>query len=146
MARISGGTLGKIIHVTNPSTQRTQSIRMIASMLGEYSRANRTGQDALDMAAFILGQLKNLSDSIDQTALAWEKRDYWVKADAFRRQWSWVEKPFRTLKDSLSKGDIPALAGILQELSRVLPAEKTIPKKTPVLPWSGSWKRMFPDS
>ena len=91
-------------------------------------------------------QLKNLSDSVDQTALAWEKRDYWVKADTFRRQWSWAEKPLRTLKDCLSRKDVPALAGVLKELSRVLPQEKSLPKKLQPLPWSGSWKKMFPES
>lgn len=115
-------------------------------MLREDCGADRAGQEALDRAAFILGQLKNLSDSIDQTALAWEKRDYWVKADAFRRQWSWVEKPFRTLKDCLSRKDVPSLGGVLQELSRVLPPEKSPPKKPPFLPWEGSWKKMFPES
>jgi hypothetical protein len=146
MARISGGTLGKIIRIINPSTQRAQSIRMIAGMLREYSGPERTGQEALDMAAFILGNLKLLSDSVDQTALAWEKRDYWVKADAFRRQWSWIEKPLHTLKDCLSRKDVPPLAGVLRDLSRVLPPEKSPPKKPPILPWSGAWKKMFPES
>jgi hypothetical protein len=119
---------------------------MIAGMLREYSGAERTGPVALDMGAFIFGLLKILSDSVDQTALAWEKRDYWVKADSFRRQWSWVEKPSRSLRDCLSRKDVKSLAGILQELSRVLPPEKSPPKKPQTLPWSGSWKKLFPES
>jgi hypothetical protein len=146
MARILGGALGKIVRITNPSTQRTQSIRMIAGMLREYAGADRKGPDALDMAAFIFSHLKSLSDSIDQTALAWEKRDYWVKADAFRRQWSWVEKPMRALKECLPRKEVTGLESILQDLSRVLPAEKSPPKKPPTLPWPGSWAKIFPES
>ncbi len=138
--------MGRIIRITNPSTQRTQSIRMIAAMLRDYSEAERNGEEALDRAAFIFGQLKNLSDSIDQTALAWEKRDYWVKADAFRRQWAWAEKPYRTLKDCLSRKEVAPIKEILQDLARVLPPEKTPLKKPPILPWSGSWKKLFPET
>jgi hypothetical protein len=138
--------LGKIVRITNPSTQREKSIRMIASVLQEYSGADRSGREALDMAAFILEQLKVLSNSVDQTALAWEKRDYWVKADAFRRQWSWVEKPFRSLSDCLPRKDVSSLAANLQELARVLPPLKSPPKKIHTQPWSGSWNKLFPDT
>jgi hypothetical protein len=118
---------------------------MIAGMLREYTGAEKTGTAALDMAAFILGQLKSLLDSVDQTASAWEKRDYWVKADSFRRQWSWIDKPSRSLKDCLARKDVASLDGILQELTRVLPPEKSPPKKPQPLPWAGSWKKMFPE-
>ena len=119
---------------------------MIAAMLRDYSEAERTGEEAFDRAAFIFGQLKILSASIDQTSLAWEKRDYWVKADAFRREWSWVEKPYRTLMDCLSRKEVSPIKRILQDLARVLPPEKTPPKKPPILPWSGSWKKLFPET
>jgi hypothetical protein len=146
MARTQGGNLGKIVRITNPSTQREQSIRMVAYALREYSGSRRAEQETLNMAAFILAQLKTISDSVDQTTLAWEKRDYWVKADAFRRQWSWVEKPFRALNDCLSQKDISALDGVLQELSRVLPPSKSSPKKMHTPPWIGAWNKLFPES
>jgi len=146
MARTQGGILGKIIHTTNASTQREQSIRMIAFVLPEFSKAVRTEEDALDMAAFVFAHLKIISNSVDQTALAWEKRDYWVKADAFRRQWNWVDKPSRVLEECLKRKDVPSLAGALPELSRVLPMPKSAQKKMQTTPWSGYWKKMFAES
>jgi hypothetical protein len=146
MARIRGGTLGKIIRTTNASTQREQSIRMIAFALPEFSKATRTEEDALDLAAFIFAHLKTIANSVDQTALAWEKRDYWVKADAFRRQWSWVDKPSRVLEEYLRQKDIPSLAGVLRELSRVLPPPKSAQKKMQTPPWTGFWRKMFTES
>jgi len=119
---------------------------MIAFVLPEFSKAVRTEEDALDMAAFVFAHLKIISNSVDQTALAWEKRDYWVKADAFRRQWNWVDKPSRVLEECLKRKDVPSLAGALQELSRVLPMPKSAQKKMQTTPWSGYWKKMFAES
>jgi hypothetical protein len=146
MARIRGGSLGKIIHTTNASTQREQSIRMIAFVLPEFSKALRTEDDTLDMAAFVFAHLKTIANSVDQTALAWEKRDYWVKADAFRRQWAWVDKPSRVLEEQLRRKDLPSLAGVLRELSRVLPPPKSAQKAMRTTPWTGFWKKMFTES
>jgi hypothetical protein len=146
MARIRGGTLGKIIHTTNASTQREQSIRMIAFVLPEFSKALKTEEDALDMAAFVFAHLKTIANSVDQTALAWEKRDYWVKADAFRRQWAWVDKPSRVLEECLRQKDVASLAGALRELSRVLPPPKSAQKKMQTPPWAGFWKKLFAES
>lgn len=100
----------------------------------------------LDLSAFVLLQLKDISASVDQTAGAWEKRDYWVKADAFRRQWVWIEKPLRALMDSLPGKDVPALEKIILDLSRVLPAGKSAKKKSQSPSWSGSWHKLFPES
>ncbi len=138
--------MGKIIHTTNASTQRDQSIRMIAFVLPEFSKALRPEEDTLDMAAFVFAHLKTIANSVDQTALAWEKRDYWVKADAFRRQWAWVDKPLRILEESLRRKDFSSLAGAFQELSRVLPQPKSAQKKMLTPPWSGFWKKLFTDS
>jgi hypothetical protein len=138
--------LGKIIHTTNASTQREQSIRMIAFVLPEFSKALRTEEEALDMGAFVFAHLKTITNSVDQTALAWEKRDYWVKADAFRRQWAWVDKPSHVLEECLRRKDVPSLARTLQELSHILPPPKTAQKKMRTTPWSGFWKNMFTES
>jgi hypothetical protein len=146
MARTLGGTLGKIIHTTSATTQRDQSIRMIAYLLQELTATKRTGEETLDIAAFIFAHLKVISNSVDQTALAWEKRDYWVKADTFRRQWSWVERPLRSLEEILKRKDITALSGALKDLARVLPPPKTVQKKIATPPWPGFWKKLFSES
>ncbi len=119
---------------------------MIAFVLSEFTSGKRAEAEALDMAAFIFDHLKAISNSVDQTALAWEKRDYWVKADAFRRQWVWVEKPLRVLEDCLQRKDVSSLAGALQELTRVLPPPKSAQKKMPAPPWLGFWKKLFSES
>jgi len=119
---------------------------MIAFVLPEFSKALKTEEDALDMAAFVFVHLKTIANSVDQTALAWEKRDYWVKADAFRRQWAWVDKPSRVLEECLRQKDVVSLAGALRELSRVLPPPKSAQKKMQTPPWAGFWKKLFAES
>ena len=34
--------------------------------------------------------LEEIAVSIDVSVQAWEKRDYWVKADRFRMEWEWA--------------------------------------------------------
>ncbi len=96
------------------------------------------------MGAFIFAHLKAISNSVDQTALAWEKRDYWVKADTFRRQWSWVEKPLQNLEEILNKrmARYPVCSGIwLASFLRQEPSEEN---GSP--PWPGFWKKIFSKS
>ena len=35
--------------------------------------------------------LQGMADTVDQTVLAWEKRDYWMKAERFHREWEWLD-------------------------------------------------------
>ena len=39
----------------------------------------------------IWDSLRRLSNSVEETAHAWEERGYWTKADSFRREWAWLE-------------------------------------------------------
>jgi hypothetical protein len=138
MAGMQGVILGKIIHTTHASTQRNQSLRAITSAIQEYGQVEKNENTVLDLSAFVLIQLRDISASVDQTAGAWEKRDYWVKADAFRRQWAWIEKPLRALTDSLPVRDAASLEKIILDLSRVLPPGKSAKRKSQSPSWSGT--------
>ena len=56
----------------------------------ELARQSDTGDEAHDLAAFIAAALKTISEGIDSSVAAWEKRGYWVKADKFRMDWAWA--------------------------------------------------------
>ncbi|RMG73438.1 MAG: hypothetical protein D6711_11025, partial [Chloroflexi bacterium] len=36
--------------------------------------------------------LREIADGIEESTVAWEKRDYWIKAEEFRRRWNWTHE------------------------------------------------------
>jgi hypothetical protein len=74
-----------------PNQQRHSLRRAIAEVLRRMSTKPDLDSEAKDMAAFIVFALREIAASVDKSASAWEKRDYYLKADAFRRDWAWVE-------------------------------------------------------
>jgi hypothetical protein len=97
--------LGRVIHTTNPTRQRAAIIKRMASLLKEYPPLSKTENKEPELAASLVISLQEIRDSVNQTAEAWEKRDYWVKADAFRRQWNWIESNLAGLAESLETGN-----------------------------------------
>ncbi len=76
--------------IKKPETGATLRNRLSRSIV--LAIRNLMGQAApdsssLDMAAFIVLALESIIQSVDESASAWEKRDYWLKADQFRREW-----------------------------------------------------------
>ena len=117
--------LGRIIHTTNPTRQRNSVLKRMTTAIREYSSTPPKDDSAADLAAAIDAALKEIQDSVDQTAGAWEKRDYWLKADAFRRQWSWTEKYASSLKIFRQSGNRAELNNLIRDLREKLESLKT---------------------
>jgi len=93
-----------------------------------------------DLAAFIVLKLESIYQTIDLTVAAWEKRDYWVKADRFRLEWAWSGTLAEELREAILKEDwqmvalTSAKAG--QKLNKVqLPKRHRLGE-----PWHGAWE------
>ncbi|HOG46877.1 MAG TPA: hypothetical protein PLB78_09550, partial [Anaerolineae bacterium] len=79
--------------------------------------------EARDLAALIVFSLREIDEGIEQTTAAWEKRDYYIKADRFRQEWLWVAPAADGLEKILRQGaweQLPAaLAGLLTHFSDI---------------------------
>ena len=62
------------------------------------------------MASFIALALQSISDGIDVSVAAWEKRDYWVKADKFRMEWMWTGQFAEKMKTAVLSDDWATIA------------------------------------
>jgi hypothetical protein len=51
-----------------------------------------------DMAALLVFCFREIDAGIDESVIAWEKRDYWVKAERFRERWSWAGPASRAIE------------------------------------------------
>jgi len=82
-----------------PATQRNRLRRAIAEILRRLSAKKKIDADSKDMIAFTVAALRAIDESIEKSCAAWEKRDYFLKADRFRREWSWVAPTADRLED-----------------------------------------------
>ena len=134
-----------IINVNSPGKRRSQARRTIAEALRHlYSKASLDAE-AKDLAALIVFSLREIEQGVEESAAAWEKRDYFRKADQLRTEWAWAGKTAAALTKVLSAGwweDLPDL------LARLLPhfQDVTVNKLTrsPAL-WQGCYARLLQD-
>ena len=127
----------------SPNQQRNSLRRAIAEVLRRMSAKSNIDAEVRDMVAFIVFSLRAIAASVDKSAAAWEKRDYYLKADAFRREWAWVEPTADRLHIALREerwADLPV------ELARLAPqfADVRVTQLTrPTSLWQGCYKRLL---
>ncbi len=126
-----------------PNQQRNSLRRAIAEVLRRMSSKPNVDAEVKDMVAFIVFSLREIAASVDKSAAAWEKRDYYLKADAFRRDWAWVELAADHLHATLREerwADLPVeLAQITPRFSDVRVTQLTRPTTL----WQGCYKRLL---
>jgi hypothetical protein len=136
--------MSRITHVDGTPTQQRNAIRRsIAEILRRMMEKKAIDDETKDMLAFIVVGLRGMNDSIDSSATAWEKRDYYIKADQLRREWLWLPDTADRLEAILRSNDWATapieLAGLAARFSDVKVATFT---KSPAL-WQGAYKKLL---
>lgn len=105
--------MSRIIHTQGtPTTQRNRLRRSVAEALRRLMEKPRFDDESKDLTALIVYALREIGENINQSAEAWEKRDYYLKADRFRREWEWTGPMERLLTAALMDrqwNDLPPL-------------------------------------
>src|SRR5512146_3466119 len=134
--------MSRVINPDSVGKQRTQLSKSVVLALRQLARQADTGQETRDLAAFIAVALQAISEGIDTSVAAWEKRGYWVKADKFRMEWAWagpIADKMRSALDAEDWGTIAMLsAQVGQRLGKIQIADNHRLGK----PWAGSYHRM----
>ena len=108
----------------------------------ELAKQTEVSNEAKDLAAFISIALKTISDGIDASVAAWEKRDYWVKADRFRMEWMWAGQLAAKMKSAVQADDWATVAmvsaQIAQKFGKVVIAQNHRLGK----PWVGAYSQL----
>ena len=74
-------------------------MRSCAEVLRLLAQRPYFGEEEKDMMAFLIFNLRDIYKTIDESAHAWDERNYWKKAEALREKWRWS----RTTADQLEK-------------------------------------------
>lgn len=133
--------VSRVVRRESASRARAKMLQGIAVTLQAMAGARGVGPEEMDQLAFLALSLEAIARSVDETATAWEKRDYWVKADRFRAEWGWVEPLCRRIADALRGRDWnSALQATRQVAERVAAVRLPEPRRGSRI-WEGAWRR-----
>ena len=84
--------MSRVVNVDSTGKRRNQVRRTIAELLRRLSQKSSLDEEARDMLALMVFCLHEIDEGIEQSALVWEKRNYWVKAEELRQRWRWTNR------------------------------------------------------
>jgi hypothetical protein len=131
--------------VINPETagkDRTRLVKAVALALRQLMLQKETNPLTYDLAAFIALALEEIEHTIDPTVTAWEKRDYWVKADRFRMEWAWAGRLGKTMRQAVLSDDWAAVARTAGEVAMRVQNVHLSERHRLGEPWAGALQRL----
>jgi hypothetical protein len=131
--------LSRIINPDSAGKERSHLSKAIVLAVREMAIQSEPGTASLDLAAFIALALERIAGTIDVSVAAWEKRDYWVKADKFRMEWAWADQLAKKMRDGLGKGDWIEIAQVAALVAQKLNKVSISPGNRLGKPWVGAW-------
>jgi len=91
--------MGRVINTDSSGKRRNQLMRTAAEILRRLSQKPEIDQEVRDMVAELVFLFREIDEGIDSSAAAWEKRDYWMKAEELRQRWGWPGRAAEQLAD-----------------------------------------------
>ena len=134
--------MGRLINPESAGKERTQLSKAIVLAVRELAKQTDITNETRDLAAFIALALKNISEGIDVSVAAWEKRGYWVKADRFRMEWLWTGQVAEKMRTAIFNEDWGTIAMLMpqiaQKFSKIIVSENHRLGK----PWTGAFGQL----
>jgi len=134
--------LGRLINPESAGKERTQLTKAIVLAVRELAKQSEVTDETKDLAAFIALALKSISEGIDISVAAWEKRGYWVKADRFRMEWVWTGLVADKMKVAIFTNDWGTIAMLMpqiaQKFSKIMVSDNHRLGK----PWVGAFEQL----
>ena len=134
--------MSPIINPESAGQERTQLTKAIVLSVRELAKQTDVTNEAKDLAAFIALALKNISEGIDISVAAWEKRGYWVKADRFRMEWLWTGQYADKLKVAIFTNDWGAIAMLLPQIAQKFSKIEVSKNHRLGKPWVGAFEKL----
>ncbi|MCE5209903.1 MAG: hypothetical protein LLG42_16565 [Chloroflexi bacterium] len=132
--------MSRVIQTDTGKKERDRYLKAVVKALRLLMTEQEPGEKSNDLVSFIALALYEVHETIDASVRAWEKRDYWIKADRYRMEWDWCQYYGRDLHMAILKNDwdqiIPLLVKIGQKLQNIkMPQHDRLGT-----PWLGSWE------
>jgi hypothetical protein len=134
--------LSRVINPDSAGKERTRLAKGIVLAIRELASQSEPGPEARDLAAFIALALSVIAGTIDVSVAAWEKRDYWVKADKFRMEWAWSGQYAEKMKLAVFENDWANIARLAAQTGQKLNKVTVPPGHRLGRPWEGAWAEL----
>jgi len=134
--------LSRVINPNKPGTERNRLIRAVVLALREMMKEPQPNERARDMAAFIALSLEAITETVETAVTAWEKRDYWIKADRFRMEWLWADRLGRAMRNAVLAEDWGQVALVAVQVGQALGDVQVSSRHRMGKPWVGAWKQL----
>ena len=138
--------MSTVINPESASKFRKKLLQHVALALRASASEKETQGEYKDILAFIVLALRAITSSVDQTAIAWEKRGYWIKADRFRLEWKWAEDAETSLAQALRVEDWKTAERVGSDLAVRLKNVLVSNRMAKTQPWVGAWLRWSAES
>lgn len=137
--------MSRVVNPNNPGKVRNQLMRTAAELLRHLSQKKELDDDAKDMAAMLVFCLREIDDGIEASAIAWERRDYWVKAEQLRQRWVWAGNASARLENVIRNESWDTLPGIMVNLFEHFADIKITKLTRDPAEWQGAYQRLVDD-
>jgi len=134
--------MSRVINPDSAGKERTRLTKAIVIAIRELAKQTEPNVEARDLAAFISLALQTIAEGIDVSVAAWEKRNYWVKADRFRMEWAWAGQLGEKMRVSVLKDDWANIALLSAQIGQKLHKIKVSENHRMGKPWVGAWKQI----
>jgi hypothetical protein len=134
--------MSHFIQPENVSTLRNKYLNFVALTILALNKKNEFDMEAKDMTAFIILLLNEIQNNINRTVQAWEKRDYWVKADQFKREWQWCLDYAVLLSKALKESNWSLLKNTSFIIEGKCNKSKLSKKLLITSPWEGAYAKL----
>jgi hypothetical protein len=134
--------LSRLVNPDGVGKQRDRMMKAVTLALKTLASRKEVDDEVRDLVAFMALALNEIHETIDVTCLAWEKRDYWLKADQFRREWAWAGRSGDKLERVVLGEQWQDLPTRMVELAAHV-AKINLPKRNTLgTPWVGALKKL----
>ena len=134
--------MSRVINPESAGKQRTQLCKAIVLAVRELARQKEVTPETRDLASFIAMALQIIADGIEVSVTAWEKRDYWIKADKFRMEWIWAGQIAEKMRASVLSEDWATVAMLSAQIAQKLAKVQVSENHRLGKPWVGSFKEL----
>ena len=95
--------MGRVINTNSPGKRRSFYMRTLAEILRRLSQKTEVDADTKDMLAMTIYCLAEIDETVIESCVAWEKRDYWKKANEFQQKWGWTKVMRKRIEEILQE-------------------------------------------
>lgn len=127
-----------ISNTDNAGKQRTKFCKIVVISIKELFKNPNPDEKSKELIKCIAVFLKKICNGIDESLLAWEKRNFWQKSEKFRIEWEWTGILADKIANALKKDDWGEIAVLITSVAKRFENVKVSENHRLGTPWIGA--------